>query len=284
MVSSTLETTKGKLPASSPFDLTAASSVDRQNLTNLIIQSIWSSPVENSRQGDLWIDYPFTESCNALGENSKDPLLARETKSRIAIHTEAIINEATQIGIDRGRARWAVDELITNASQYGAISAKNPSAGLIRVEWHADADSAGPSFALAVTNPCLVLFDPSRFARMEAIQFYSMENEGLNAHLGTVAMMSYIKQETKITYLWEMTSGERIRLTLEPIAENASDRPANYDELMKPTRVAVMKFDRLNRPVAYTFEMFQHDIEQKISAESVTVSCVLGGICPKEEL
>lgn len=284
MVSSTLETTKGKLPAASPFDLTEALTSDRAPYGGNLVQTIWSHPVENSRRGDLWIDYPFVEGCNALGGSSRDPVLARETKERIELHVDKIVADAIRIGIDPGRARWAVDELITNASQYGAISEKNQAAGLIRLEWHTDRDGNDPLFAIAVTNPCLTLFDPSRFARMEAMEFYSMENETSNAHLGTVAMMAYLKEGTKITYLWEMQGGERIRLTLEPMPENAPDRPANYEELLKPSRVEVMRFDQNNQGVPYTFKEFQSDIARGLTTETVTVSCVLGGVRPKEEV
>ena len=284
MVSSTLETTKGKLPAASPFDLTEATGGNRSSFGGALVQTIWSLPLDNYLRGDLWIDYPFVEPCNALGRTSRDPALARELKERIELHVDKIVADAVSAGIDPGRARWAVDELITNASQYGAISERNQAAGLIRLEWHIDRDGNEPSFAIAVTNPCLTLFDPSRFARMEAMEFYSMENETSNAHLGTVAMMAYLKEGTKITYLWEMQGGERIRLTLEPMPENALDRPANYEELLKPSRVEVMRFDQSNRRTPYTFQQFQSDIEMGLAAEAVTVSCVLGGVRPKEEV
>ena len=266
MVSSTLENTKGKLPETSPFDL--------RDVSHFPGRDFWSAPPPNLVKGDLWIDYPFKESCNNLGERSSNPTLASQTRTQLELHVNSIVKDATIAGIDHGRVRWAVDELVTNATQYGAISLTNEAAGLIRLEWHID-NSTPSTIALAVTNPCQQLFDASRFARMEIVDFYSMENTSTNAHLGTIAMMSYLKEGTKLSYMWEMKNGEKIRLSMEPIAENAPDHPENFAELMKPTRIDLAKFDSSNKSVPYSFDQFQRDIESKVSAESVTVSCVI---------
>jgi len=268
MVSSTLENTKGALPETSAFDL--------RDVSHFGGRHIWSPPPQNLATGDLWIDYPFRESYNGLGKSSADPELAEATKRQLELHLNALVDATKVVGIDEGRARWAVDELITNATQYGAISATTEAAGLIRLEWRIDHSSEGSTLALAVTNPCQQLFDPSRFARMEIGDFYSMENTGTNAHLGTIAMMSYLKDGTKLSYMWEMESGERIRLSMWPIAENDPDRPENFAELMKPARIDLSKFDSSNKSVPYSFDQFQRDIETKVMPESVTVACVIG--------
>ncbi len=267
MVSSTLENTRGELPETTPFDL--------RDISQFQGRHIWSTLPETLATGDLWIDYPFPESYNALGESSHNPQLATETKHRLELYVSSIVEEAIRAGIGKAQVRWAVDELLTNATQYGAISTTNKAPGLIRLEWLIDKAEAGATLALAVTNPCLHLFDPSRFARMEVGDFYSMESTSNNAHLGTIAMMSFLKEGSKLSYLWEMQNGERIRLSMEPLGENAPDRPKNFADLMKPTRIELSKFDPSHQSVPYSLELFHRDIETKVPTESVTVSCVI---------
>ena len=267
-MASTLENTGGKLPETSPFDL-------RDSLI-FSGRDIWSPPIQDVVKGDLWITYPFKESYSGLGETSRDPELAKEIKTQLECHLNSIVDEAASSGIDKASTRWTVQELLVNATQYGAISPNNDAAGLVRLEWYIDQAQAVPTIAIAVTNPCQDLFDPSRFARMEIDDFYSMEPTGNNAHLGTVAILSFLKEGTKLSYLWEMKNSERIRLTMEPIANDDPARPADFNGLMKPTRIEVSKFDVANNSVPYSFKQFQEDIENNNKTESVTISCVLG--------
>ena len=268
MVSSLLTIAKGELPNTSPFDLSKE--------TNLSLRDIWTEPVPVQR-GELWITYPFEVSCVALDRDTRFPDLATSAKTHLDLHVRSIVEQATNFGVEEGRAEWAVRELLTNATQYGASNEHTRSAGMIRLEWFLDHENGRPVLSLAVANPCLVPFDPSRFARMEIADFYSMDNTSSNGHVGTIALMSYLQEGTKLTYLWEMSDGERVKLTMELIPENAPDRPANYDDLMKPTRVEVFKFDSNNQPAPYSFNQFRRDIEDKVAAESVTVSCVIAG-------
>lgn len=268
MTSSTLENTRGELPQTTPFDL-------RGSFISAL-RDIWSPPIQDVVKGDLWITYPFKESYNGLGETSRDAELAKETKTQLECHLNSIVDEAASAGIDKASTRWTVQELLINATQYGAISPSSEAAGLVRLEWYIDQAQTGSTIAIAVTNPCQDLFDPSRFARMEISDFHSMEPTGTNAHLGTVAILSFLKEGTNLSYLWEMKNCERIRLTMEPIASDDPDRPANFDELMKATRIEVSKFDVANNSVPYSVKQFQEDIENKTMPESVTVSCVLG--------
>ena len=268
MVSSLLTIAKGELPNTSPFDLSKE--------TNLSLRDIWTEPVPVQR-GELWITYPFEVSCVALDRDTRFPDLATSAKTHLDLHVRSIVEQATNFGVEEGRAEWAVSELLTNATQYGALSEQDKFAGMIRLEWLLDHENERPVLSLAVANPCFTLFDPSRFARMEIADFYAMDNTSSNGHIGTIALMSYLQEGTKLTYLWEMADGERVKLTMELIPENAPDRPANYDDLMKPTRVEVFKYDSNNQPVPYSFEQFQRDIEEKVAAESVTVSCVIAG-------
>jgi len=268
MVSSLLTIAKGELPNTSPFDLSKE--------TNLSLRDIWTEPVPVQR-GELWITYPFEVSCVALDRDTRFPDLATSAKTHLDLHVRSIVEQATNFGVEEGRAEWALRELLTNATQYGALSEQDKFAGMIRLEWLLDHENERPVLSLAAANPCLTLFDPSRFARMEIADFYAMDNTSSNGHIGTIALMSYLQEGTKLTYLWEMADGERVKLTMELIPENAPDRPANYDDLMKPTRVEVFKFDSNNQPVPYSFEQFQRDIEEKVAAESVTVSCVIAG-------
>lgn len=275
MVSSLLTAAKGEVPTASPFDLS--------NATGVALKDIWSPPVRDANHGELWIAYPFEERYFSLDKHTRDPELAAAAKSQIALHLDAVVDEADKRGIGKVAAKWVVDELLTNATQYGQISENNKSAGLVRVEWFLDRDDSGPTLSVAVANPCVALFDPSRFARMESAEFFAMDNTSLNGHLGTIGMLSYLKENTTLTYLWEMASGERVKLTMREIPENAPDRPANYDDLMKPTRVEVFKFDSNNQRVPYSFEQFQSDVEGNVAAESVTVSCVIASSRPSTE-
>ncbi len=278
MVFSLLTTVAGKLPDLRAFDLSQAN-----ESTVGGIKDVWSPPVSGGplvaavRRDELWITYPFEESYTGLGASSRHPEIATEVKGRIEAHLNAIVAQATKCGLEEHRSRWTLGELLTNATQYGAVNDTDSSAGLIRMEWQIDRDESGPTLGVAVANPCVCLFDPSRFARMEAADFYLLESTGLNAHVGTLAILSYLKEGTKLNYVWDMRSGERIQLTLQEIPNNAPDRPANYEALMKPCRVEVFKYDTKNQSVPYCFKAFQRDIEQKVRVESVTVSCVIAG-------
>jgi hypothetical protein len=193
--------------------------------------------------------YPFEERYTGLGQGSRHPDLATEVKGHIRAHVDAIVDRATKFGVKDLRATWTLEELLTNATQYGAVSETYSAAGMIRVEWQLDQDESGPTLGVAVANPCASLFDPSRYARMEIADLYALEETGLNAHVGTLGVLSFLKENTKLNYLWEMANGERIRLTIQEIPENAPDRPANYEDLMKPCRVEVLKYDANNQPV-----------------------------------
>ena len=274
MVSSLLTVAKGELPNSSPFDLTH---VELPQGADLSLKDIWSAPVVDVRHGELWITYPFEERFTGLDGSGRHPELASKAKERFDVHISSIVEQATSSGIEEFRVRWTVGELLTNATQYGRVSQNDESAGLVRLEWRLDKDDSGPTFAIGVANPCVALFDPSRFARMERESFFDLEVSARNAHVGTIGVLSYLQQNTKLAYLWEMANGERGKLTLQEIPENAPDRPENYDDLMKPTRVEVFKFDSNNQPVPYSFDQFRRDIEEKVAVESVTVSCVIAG-------
>lgn len=278
MVASLLTTVTGQLPKSTPFDLSEANDRALQN-----IKDIWAPPVPNDQNvaalqhDELWITYPFEERYTGLGEGARHPEIATEVKGHIETHLNAIVDQASKFGIEELRSRWTLGELLTNATQYGAASETDSAAGMIRVEWRFDRDESGPTLGVAVANPCVNLFDPSRFARMEVADFYALEVSSLNGHVGTLGVLSYLAENTKLNYLWDMANGERIKLTMQEIPENAPDRPANYDDLMKPCRVEVFKYDANNQEVPYSFEEFQRDMEQKVRAESVTVSCVIAG-------
>jgi hypothetical protein len=219
--------------------------------------------------------YPFEESVFALDKHARDPEFAKRVRSQFDLHYDALIDRAVSHGLGKVTAEWVVEELVSNATQYGRSSKQDAAAGVIRMEWLLDKDGAEPTLALAVANPCVNLFDPSKFARMEMDRFLDLEKPETNGHLGTIALLGYAKKDTKVVYLWELASGERIKLTMERIPEDAPDRPSNYDDLMRPTRVEVFKFDANNQQFPYSFDQFQRDVEGKVPAESVTVSCVI---------
>lgn len=266
MVSSSLDTTIGKPPSASPLDLTLP---DRNQLF------LWTSPPTNYSRGDLWIDYPFSGAYNALGTDSTNPELAADVRTRLTDYVHGILRETSKTGVDEAKAKWAITELLTNATQYARLSETNDIGGLIRLEWRIVRDESDPSLALAVSNPCVRLFDPSRYARMSIADFYAMEPSVTNAHLGTIALVSFVRPHTHLSYSWELLNDEKILCSIQMIRESDADKPENFDELMKPVRVLVSKWSPLSEPIPYSHDDFNHDVSNGLATRTVSVSCVV---------
>ena len=230
------------------------------------------SPDLQGAERDRLIDYPFTDRCSALNLNKTDPSFAKLTKEQIDQLITSIVKDGELVGIPPTTSQWIIDELMTNATQYGAMSESNPRAGLIRVEWGTVENSA---LAIAVSNPCIKLFDPSQFARMAQDKYFSRVPEDGNAHLGTIRMISELQQGTQLSYLWELRPAGRVLLTLEPYPVDAQDLPDNHENLMAPVRVRAEKFDPNGGALPYDFKQFCSDITNGIAVESVTVSCII---------
>ena len=264
MVSCSLDTTAGTSPSSSPLDLTLP---DRSQLF------LWSAPPSDYSRGDLWIDYPFSQGYNALGAGSPDPELASDVRSRLIEYTEKIVAEAVAAGVDGNKAKWAVTELLTNATQYARLSESVELGGLIRFEWRITRDDSPPSLALAVSNPCTRLFNPSHYALMTIEDFYSMEPSISNGHLGTIALLSFLKAHSLLSYTWELPTEEKICLTMQMMREGDSDLPENFQEIMKPVRVSVSKFAPNNEPLPYQAQDFANDLQGGLVTRTVSISC-----------
>jgi hypothetical protein len=259
--------TNGTFPEITAFDF--------RDVSINAAQWIAYPPKEDSDRGDLFIDYPFAGPWTELSGNKYFTEFAKNTKHQLDQHIEAIILAAENVGVDESRVRWAITELITNATQYGAISKTNPHATLIRVEWQATKEADQAHLAVAVSNPCQALFDPTRYARMEFSEFNSLTLDQTNAHLGTITLIGYLKKGTKMFYLWEMNSGERVRLSIERINDDDAHLPSNYQDLMAPIRVEATRFSKANQPIAYNFDQFLNDVAQADGTESLTISCLI---------
>lgn len=266
MVSCSLDTTVGKLPTSSPLDLRLP---DRNQLF------LWGAPPSDYSRGDLWIDYPFSQPYNALGADSPDPELARDVRTRVITYTEKIVDEAVAAGMDGSKAKWAVTELLTNATQYARLSDDNTRGGLIRLEWLISREAVEPSLSLAVSNPCPRLFDPSHYPLMSIADFYSMEPSATNGHLGTIALLSFLKPYSSLSYTWELPHEEKICYSMRMFREGDSDRPENFEEIMKPVKVTASKFAENNSPLPYDAEAFARDVKDGLATRTVSISCTV---------
>jgi anti-sigma regulatory factor (Ser/Thr protein kinase) len=196
-------------------------------------------------------------------------------RSRLIGYVDEIIAEASGAEINEQKAKWAVTELLTNATQYARLSENNDRAGLIRLEWRITRDKSAPSLALAISNPCPTLFDPTRYALMSIADFYSMEPSTTNGHLGTIALVGYLQPHSHLSYVWELPNEERISCALQLIQESDSDKPLNFEEIMKPVRVGVAKFGPHNEPLSYSREDFYRDVQNGLRTRTVSVSCII---------
>lgn len=240
-----------------------------------------TSPIpEKPYRGCLLIDQSHsTASKEAHSDERPDVSNPKfELRAKIKPWVDALVDHGTKLGLLELHTRWMLDELITNALQYGAPIEGIPSSSSIRVEWEFLPDGSQHNLAFAVSNPSRYLFDPTRYARMTIAEFFDMESSGSNAHEGTNTLLAFLKPGTPLTYLWELKDGGHIHLAVHPIPENAPDKPANYDELKRPVTMDILRTDSSKREMPYSFERFLQDIEQSLPCERVTVSGMLSSI------
>lgn len=267
----TLFTAQDKFdPSPSPKNLPPHNSIDRQlKLT---------SPIpEEPYQGCLLIDQSQTTASKETHDIEASEVFSPELELRRGIKpwVDAIVHLGQRLGIAELHTRWMLDELITNAIQYGASSKNDSSSNPIRVEWEFLPEETDHNMAFAVSNPSLFLFDPTRYARMTVLDFFSMESSETNAHEGTNTLLAFLKPGTALTYLWELKDGGRIHLAVHPIPESAPDKPANYEELKRPVTMEILRTDSSMREIPYSFERFLQDVDESLPCERVTVSGML---------
>ncbi len=192
---------------------------------------------------------------------------------------EAITEYANNRGFKELHTRWALGELIANAIQYGVTTHTGSHCGLVRVEWEFQDKGDECNLILAVSNPVLKVFDPTRYARMTVVDFFSMEQSPTNAHEGTNTLLAFLKPGTSLNYLWELRDEGRLFLQVRPIPENAPDRPDNYEDLKRPITTDLFRVSDIGEACPYSFQDFLADTDAHTTSEltchSVQISCTL---------
>ena len=263
-----------------PEDLNAVPLCEPTTSGNVIGRDLQlSSPIpETPERGSLLIDQSHAivstdADCDQRFDASSPEWW--ELRKTMKPWIDAIVDHGLALGFQELHTRWMLDELITNALQYGVSTKHDSSYNPIRVEWEFLPDGTQHSLAFAVSNPSRCLFDPTRYARMTIADFFSMESSGTNAHEGTNTLLAFLKPRTPLNYLWELQDGGKIHLAVHPIPEDAPDKPADYDELKRPVTMDIFRTDASNRAIPYSFENFLNHIDQALPCERVTVSGML---------
>jgi hypothetical protein len=220
------------------------------------------------RQGAILI--PLTDNHEASAKR-----LERNSNKWI----EAITEYAKSLGFKELHTRWALGELIANAIQYSATTDTDSQCGLVRVEWEFQDKGDECNLIVAVNNPVLKVFDPTRYARMTVIDFFSMESSPTNAHEGTNTLLAFLKPGTSLNYLWNLRDESRLFLHVQPIPEDAPNRPDNYDTLKRPITTDLFRVSSTGEVCPYSFEAFLADTDSHTTSElacySVEISCTL---------
>ena len=219
-------------------------------------------------QGALWL--PLTDN----QDPSAEPV---ERNSHEWI--QAITEYANNRGFKELHTRWALGELIANAIQYSVTTNTDSHSGLVRVEWEFKDKGDECNLILAVSNPVLKVFDPTRYARMTVVDFFSMEQSPTNAHEGTNTLLAFLKPGTSLNYLWELRDEGRLFLQVTPIPENAPDRPDNYENLKRPITTDLHRVSNTGEKYPYSFKDFLADTDahttRELACHSVQISCTL---------
>jgi hypothetical protein len=220
------------------------------------------------KHGALWI--PLTDNQKRPAER-----FVRDSNQWI----EAITEYANNRGFKELHTRWALGELIANAIQYGGTTNTDSHCGLVRVEWEFQDKGDECNLILGVSNPVLKVFDPTRYARMTVVDFFSMEQSPTNAHEGTNTLLAFLKPGTSLNYLWELRDEGRLFLQVRPIPENAPDRPDNYEDLKRPITTDLHRVSNTGEEYPYSFQDFLADTDvdttRELACHSVQISCTL---------
>jgi hypothetical protein len=240
-------------------------------------------------EGESLIPYPFAQRYSALKQLSSEELVradphavqASTAREKIETLENNIAVLANSHGIPDFQARWALTELVTNATQYGSQGRHDPTCGHIYVAWRVDTTPHDRSLRLTVSNPCTQLFDPSYYPRMLTADFFNIVAES-NGHLFTITMLSLVKPETYMRYVWDLPSGERITCQIrkldgtshdaqQPDGDDSSESPV----VMCPLELSVSKSDSLNQPMPYSEAEFMEDVKNGLATKYLAISVIL---------
>lgn len=240
-------------------------------------------------EGEASIEYPFAQRYTALTQLSDaelsqaGPHAAQASATRKTIDTleNNIASLATSHGINEHLIRYAVTELITNATQYGAQGSDDPTCGHIHVAWMVDTTPHERSLRLTVGNPCAQLFDPSYYPRMLFDDFWNI-GAHTNGHLFTISMLSLVKPETYMRYTWDLPSGERIACQMRKLENTPEEGQQARDgeslanqAMMCPVELSVTKSNSLNQPMSYSEAAFMEDVKEGIETKYLSISLIL---------
>ena len=284
---STLRITKGETPLHQPFD------ASKENWANVGLPVSFDKIALHS--GDILIQHPFSVSYQALpSSDSADSApssschsqdsLASLLREKINAQIQGITSVISAYPALAFRAEWALTELLTNATQYGRLTPETPRVGLVRLAWEVAHEPAGPTLALAVSNPCYRMFNPGLYPLSTLSELISLNSQSCNAHMGTITLLGYLHSGTCLSYVWHTSTGEVIKVGLSPMQEDSSSEQLVDERTSEPTEEPPMsnitiqaeKYSETNDLLPYSFEEFLADVEKGLPVQSLTVACVIG--------
>ena len=224
--------------------------------------------------GDQIISYPFSVSLTHLiGSDATEGVESLTKEREILEFISTIEAQAEEYGICGHAAHYALFELLANATQYGRENKDSTSVGQVRISWEFGSNDEGPYLALAVSNPCCSLFDPSYYPSLPVTEYFELP-ESENGHRATITLLGMIQEDSALTYLWHTPRGEMIRVYLTPVKDPPSELLDK--DLMSYFSLRAEKLSARHEPLRYDEDCFRADLESKLIVSSVTVLCILG--------
>ena len=220
----------------------------------------------------LVLDYPFSEKYTRLETITDNSGAAARTKTQIEEVIERICQDCIRIGIDAFATRWALVELLTNATQYAGVTEGEDRRTLVSLEWVLDEIESDPCLILAVSNTIPTLFNPAKYSNTSFTETLGENNQG---HMNLVFLVGKMKEGCSLSYQWKTPIGEGIRCALSLYRETDPDRPEAKDEFSPPMRITASKYDSRGDAVPYLTEQFLRDVN-KVPTTEVTATCIIG--------
>ena len=220
----------------------------------------------------LVLDYPFSEKYTRLETIADNSGAAARTKAQIEEVIERICQDSIRCGIDAFATRWALVELLTNATQYAGVTEGEDRRTLVSLEWVLDEIESDPCLILAVSNTIPTLFNPAKYSNTSFTETLGENNQG---HMNLVFLVGKMKEGCSLSYQWKTPIGEGIRCALSLYRETDPDRPEAKDEFSPPMRITASKYDSRGDAVPYLTEQFLRDVN-KVPTTEVTATCIIG--------
>lgn len=220
------------------------------------------------------VDYPFPEKWSNLNNASRHPELAAMIKTNMDKLFELIEKRAGQDGIEF-TAAWALDEILTNATQYGAMRQPEEGTprccGLVRMDWGFEPTNNGTCLELAISNPARAIFNPAKYLMMTTDEFFGRPPDDTNGHMGTTVLLGKLNSYPELKYVWHLPDGGKIIFTMQRMSEDEIASNPAMQEVISPVHRTVVRLNSDHTEVPYSIEQFNADAD-KLEAESVTVA------------